>query len=196
MTSGDGGPTVTEEAVSGPSGGPASGAREAAAEMSLASAPPAPETDGLDEVVETLTARGDLPELLASVDQAGRTALYQALGLTIPYRRVGDAEEVRLKAPDDPSRPGRRDDVEDVEGDRLGVLVVMRPWTRTATSSKWARPFGVTTTNSTSGTTLPSEVRQANSLRRLVHAPPAQNRGLTREGLTYARQRCHSPVVT
>ncbi len=41
------------------------------------------------------------------------------------------------------------EDVEDLEGDRLRVRVVTRPWTRTATSLKSARSSGVTTTNST-----------------------------------------------
>jgi hypothetical protein len=47
-------------------------------------------------VTETLTALRDLPELLERVDQADRAALYQALGLTVRYRRTDSAEEVKL----------------------------------------------------------------------------------------------------
>jgi hypothetical protein len=46
-------------------------------------------------VTETLTALRDLPELLERVDQADRAALYQALGLTVRYRRTDSAEEVK-----------------------------------------------------------------------------------------------------
>ncbi len=45
----------------------------------------------------------DLPELLSAVDQADRAALYQALGLTVAYGRVGTAEEVKLRAVKPPS---------------------------------------------------------------------------------------------
>jgi site-specific DNA recombinase len=69
-----------------------------AAQAVLARAPLAPEPLALDEVLETLEALRDLPQLLATIDQADRTALYQALGLTIIYRRIGKAEEVKLKA--------------------------------------------------------------------------------------------------
>jgi hypothetical protein len=62
----------------------------------LATAPPAPKPLGLDEVVETLTALHDLPELLERIEQADRAALYQALGLTVTYRRIGSTEEVKL----------------------------------------------------------------------------------------------------
>ena len=48
--------------------------------------------------METLTALRDLPELLGTIDQADRAALYQTLRLRITYRRVGDAEELKLKA--------------------------------------------------------------------------------------------------
>jgi hypothetical protein len=40
----------------------------------------------------------DQPQLLATIDQADRAALYNALGLTITYRRVEDREEVKLTA--------------------------------------------------------------------------------------------------
>ena len=46
--------------------------------------------------METLTALRDLPELLERVDQTDRAALYQALGLTVRYRRTGSTEEVKL----------------------------------------------------------------------------------------------------
>ncbi|MHB1519582.1 MAG: hypothetical protein ACYCVN_15225 [Acidimicrobiales bacterium] len=41
----------------------------------LATAPPAPRPLSLDEVVETLTALRDLPELLGRIEQADRAAL-------------------------------------------------------------------------------------------------------------------------
>ena len=69
-----------------------------AAQAVLAGSPPAPEPLAVDEVVETLTALRDLPELLGTIDQADRAALYQTLRLRITYRRVGDAEELKLKA--------------------------------------------------------------------------------------------------
>ncbi len=67
-----------------------------AAQSVLATAPPAPRPLSLDEVVETLTALRDLPELLGRIEQADRAALYQALGLTVRYRRIGSTEEVQL----------------------------------------------------------------------------------------------------
>ena len=69
---------------------------KSAAESVLATAPPAPRPLSLDEVVETLTALRDLPELLGRIEQADRAALYQALGLTVRYRRMGSIEEVKL----------------------------------------------------------------------------------------------------
>jgi site-specific DNA recombinase len=69
---------------------------KSAAESVLATAPPAPEPLTLDEVVETLTALRDLPELLGRTEQADRAALYQALGLTVRYRCIGSTEEVKL----------------------------------------------------------------------------------------------------
>ena len=70
---------------------------KAAAEAVLASAPPTPQPLTLDEVIETLSALRDLPELLGAIEQADRAALYQALGLRITYRRVGTVEQVRLR---------------------------------------------------------------------------------------------------
>jgi hypothetical protein len=69
---------------------------ESAAESVLATAPPPPKPLGFDDVLETLSALRDLPELLERVDQADRAALYQALGLTVRYRRNGSTEEVKL----------------------------------------------------------------------------------------------------
>jgi hypothetical protein len=69
---------------------------KAAAEAVLALAPSAPQPLTFDEVVETLTMLHNLPELLEVIEQADRAALYQALGLTIRYRRVGAAEPVKL----------------------------------------------------------------------------------------------------
>ena len=69
---------------------------KAAAESVLATAPPAPPPLTLEQVMETLTALRDLPELLERVDQTDRAALYQALGLTVRYRRTGSTEEVKL----------------------------------------------------------------------------------------------------
>jgi hypothetical protein len=57
---------------------------------------PAPKPLTFDQVIETLIALHDLPELLERIDQADRAALYQALGLTVRYRRVGSTEEVKL----------------------------------------------------------------------------------------------------
>ena len=70
---------------------------KAAAEAVLASAPPTPQPLTLDEVIETLSALRDLPELLGAIEQADRAALYQALGLHVTYRRVGADEQVRLR---------------------------------------------------------------------------------------------------
>ncbi len=39
----------------------------------------------------------DLPELLGTIEQADRAALYRALGLHVTYRRVGTVEQVRLR---------------------------------------------------------------------------------------------------
>ncbi len=68
-----------------------------AAEAVLATAPPAPTPLGFDEVMETLTALRNLPELLATIEQSDRAALYQSLGLTVTYRRVGHSEQVKLR---------------------------------------------------------------------------------------------------
>ena len=69
---------------------------KAAAERVLATAPPPPEPLTFDEVVEKLSALHTLPELLGAIEQSDRAALYQALGLSVRYRRVGTAEEVRI----------------------------------------------------------------------------------------------------
>ena len=69
---------------------------KSAAESVLATAPPAPAPLTLEQVLETLSALRDLPELLGRIEQADRAALYQALGLTVQYRRVGTSEEVKL----------------------------------------------------------------------------------------------------
>lgn len=68
-----------------------------AAEAVLASASPTPPPLTVDEVIETLLALRDLPELLETIDQADRALLYRSLGLLISYRRVGDVEQVRLR---------------------------------------------------------------------------------------------------
>ena len=62
----------------------------------LATAPPAPKPFTLDEVVETLSTLRNLPELPEAIEQADRAALYQALGLTVRYRRIGISEQVKL----------------------------------------------------------------------------------------------------
>ncbi len=69
--------------------------KDAAARI-LASAPPAPEPLTLDEVVETLVALRDLPQLLETIDQAERADLYRALGLTLTYQRDSGSEQVKL----------------------------------------------------------------------------------------------------
>ena len=71
---------------------------KAAAQAVLATAPPAPKALTLDEVVETLSTLRNLPELLEIIEQADRAALYQALGLTVFYRRVGTSEQVKLRS--------------------------------------------------------------------------------------------------
>lgn len=71
---------------------------KAAAEAVLATAPPPPEPLTLAEVVQTLSALHNLPELLGTIEQADRAALYQALGLTVRYRRVGTSEQVKLSS--------------------------------------------------------------------------------------------------
>jgi hypothetical protein len=83
---------------------------KAAAEAVPASAPPTPQPLTLDEVIETLSALHDLPELLGAIEQADRGALYQALGLHVTYRRVGTVEQVRL-----------RTSLRDVDLERVGV---------------------------------------------------------------------------
>jgi hypothetical protein len=71
---------------------------KAAAQAVLATAPPAPKALTLDEVVETLSTLRNVPELLEIIEQADRAALYQALGLTVFYRRVGASEQVKLRS--------------------------------------------------------------------------------------------------
>ena len=70
---------------------------KAAAQAVLATVLPAPKPLTLDEVVETLSTLRNLPELLEVIEQADRAALYQALGLTVFYRRVGTCEQVKLR---------------------------------------------------------------------------------------------------
>jgi site-specific DNA recombinase len=67
-----------------------------AAEAVLATAPPPPKPLSFGEVIETLSALHSLPELLDRIERADRAALYQALELTVRYRRVGASEEVKL----------------------------------------------------------------------------------------------------
>jgi hypothetical protein len=62
----------------------------------LALAPPAPKPLTLDEVLETLAMLHNLPKLLEVIEQADRSALYQALGLTVCYRRIDGCEQVKL----------------------------------------------------------------------------------------------------
>ncbi|HEY6429168.1 MAG TPA: zinc ribbon domain-containing protein, partial [Acidimicrobiales bacterium] len=69
-----------------------------AAEAVLALAPPPPEPLRLDQVLQTLSALRSMPELLGAIEQADRAALYQALRLTVRYRRVGSTEEVKLSS--------------------------------------------------------------------------------------------------
>jgi hypothetical protein len=69
---------------------------KSAAESVLATARPAPAPLTLEQVMEALTALRDLPELLGRIEQADRVALYQALDLTVHYRRNGSAEEIKL----------------------------------------------------------------------------------------------------
>ena len=49
-----------------------------------------------EEVLEILTALRDLPGLLDHVEQSDRAALYQALWVTVMYRRIGSTEEVKV----------------------------------------------------------------------------------------------------
>jgi hypothetical protein len=62
----------------------------------LANAPPTPKALLFEQVLETLRALRDLPGLLDCIEQADRAALYQALALTVRYRRIGTTEEVKL----------------------------------------------------------------------------------------------------
>jgi hypothetical protein len=39
-----------------------------------------------------------VPEILDTIDQTERAALYQALCLTVTYRRIGTAEQVELSS--------------------------------------------------------------------------------------------------
>ena len=55
----------------------------------LALAPPAPEPLTFDQVLNTLSVLRTLPELLKHIERADRAELYQALDLTVMYRRVG-----------------------------------------------------------------------------------------------------------
>ena len=70
----------------------------AAAEAILKGSPqrPAPLTVG--EVIATLEALRNLPRLLESVDPAVRAEVYRSLGITLTYRREGDAEFVQVHA--------------------------------------------------------------------------------------------------
>jgi site-specific DNA recombinase len=75
----------------------ASAQREKAlAEAVLATAPPAPKALTIDEVIETLSALGEVPKMLDSVEQTDRATLYQALGLTVIYRRIENTEQINL----------------------------------------------------------------------------------------------------
>jgi hypothetical protein len=67
-----------------------------AAESVLATVPPTPQPLHFEQVLDTLTALRNLPGLLDRIEQADRAALYQALGLTVRYRRIGTTEEVKL----------------------------------------------------------------------------------------------------
>ncbi len=99
---------------------------KAAAEAVLAVVPPAPVALTRDQVVETLSALRTVPELLATIDQADRAALYRALGLTLSYRRVGTCEQVRLRATfsasdvEQASEPARDTVRRSVELERVG----------------------------------------------------------------------------
>jgi hypothetical protein len=61
----------------------------------LATANPPPEALTFTQVVQALSA---LHNLLERIEQADRAALYQALGLTVSYRRVGMSEQVKLSS--------------------------------------------------------------------------------------------------
>jgi site-specific DNA recombinase len=69
---------------------------KAAAEAVLATTPPRPEPLTFVQVVQTLSALHNLPEVLETIEQADRAALYQALGLTVTYRCIGTTEQVKL----------------------------------------------------------------------------------------------------
>jgi hypothetical protein len=70
--------------------------QRAAAQAVLATAPPAPKELTIDQVTETLTALHEVPDLLASADPTDRAGLYQALGVSLAYRRSESIEEVKL----------------------------------------------------------------------------------------------------
>ncbi len=71
---------------------------KALAEAILASAPPPLTPLTLDEVIETLSTLAEVPKMLDSIEQAERAALYQALGLTITYRRARASEHLKLSS--------------------------------------------------------------------------------------------------
>ena len=71
---------------------------KATAEAVLALAPPAPEPLTFDQVLDTLFVHRTLPELLKHIERADRAELYQALDLTVMYRRVGTSEQVKLNS--------------------------------------------------------------------------------------------------
>jgi hypothetical protein len=68
------------------------------AKAALATALPAPEALAFDEVVETLKALRDLPELLSTVDTPTAPRSTKRSVLRSPDAGVGTAEEVKLRA--------------------------------------------------------------------------------------------------
>lgn len=70
----------------------------AAAQAIVESAPDAPAPLTVEEVRSTLERLRDVPKILDTADPTVRAELYQSLGVTLTYRRAGDAEYVRVNA--------------------------------------------------------------------------------------------------
>ena len=95
-----------------------------------------------------------VPEILDSINQADRTELYRALGLTVTYRRVDDIEEVRLRATLRPVdleqvraiRPERSMQVNHLNGvdlKRVGGAFTTLSTPQTSSSAPWTAEWSV-----------------------------------------------------
>ncbi len=71
--------------------------QQAAAEATLASAPPAPPPLTVEQVVDTLATLHRIPSLLADAAPEDRGELYRSLGVLLVYRRLEGVEQVKLQ---------------------------------------------------------------------------------------------------